>query len=229
MKTTFLIMLVLICKASFVFGQTMTKQEIYTNWTNSNKSITEKEILSNATQQTLNKNKDFDSAIKNLTREKIDTFVFFKIVSIGAIKKNDLPNYKYYLFWQSNGNFFAQQFTDKMTSRGFLIDESPLMSFFIANNNKLTGDYIMPPIYSAKKVGTKIEYESAIQFHENNYTIFCKLGKKINSIEFGQSYFEDEKSLFYLDNISTFSFHWFKIVEAEVNVLKEQFSSNIAK
>ena len=201
----------------------MTKQEICNTWSDSNKSITKQEILS------LIKNKYFDSAIKNLTRENIDTFVFFKIASIGAIKKNDLPNYRCYLFWQSNGKFFAQQFTDKMTSRNFLIDESPLMSFFIENNNKLKGDYIMPPIYSAKRVGTKIEYESAIQFHESNYIVFCQLGKKIKSIQFGQSYFKDEKSLFYLDNISTFSFHWFTIAEAEINILKEKFTNSVSK
>ena len=220
-------MLALICKVSFVFGQTMTKQEIYTNWTNSNKSITEKEILSNATQQTLSKNKDVDSAIKNLARENIDTFVFLKITPIGTIKKKDLPNYRCYLFWQSNGKFFAQQFTDKMTSLSILIDGSPLMSFFIENNDKLKDDYIMPPIYSAKKVGAKIEYESGIQFHDDNYIIFCQLGKNLKSIQFGQSYFNDEKSLFYLDNISTFSFHLFTIAEAEIKLLKKIFSDNI--
>ncbi len=219
MKAFFLITLSFIYTGQFVCCQEVTKQEIYTNWTNSNKSITKQEILS------LIKNKDFDSAIKNLTRTNIDTFVFFKIASIGAINKNDLPNYRCYLFWQSNGKFFAQQFTDKMTSRSFLIDESPLMSFFIENNNKLKRDYIMPPIYSAKREGTKIEYESAIQFHENNYIVFCQLGKKFKSIQFGQSYFKDEKSLFYLDNISTFSFHWFTIAEAEIKILREKFPS----
>lgn len=229
MKTTFLIMLALICKVSFVFGQTMTKKEIYTNWTNSNKSITEKEILSNATQQTLSKNKEFDSTIKNLIKENIDTFVFFKIASIGTIKKNDLPNYRCYLFWQSNGKFFAQQFTDKTTSLSILIDDSPLMSFFIENNDKLKDDYIMPPIYSAKKVGAKIEYESGIQFHDDNYIVFWQLGKKLKSIQFGRSYFKDEKSLFYLDNISTFSFHWFTIAEAEIKTLKEKFANSVSK
>jgi len=87
----------------------------------------------------------------------------------------------------------------------------------------------MHPIYSAKKVGAKIEYESGIQFHDDNYIIFCQLGKKMKSIQFGQSYFKDEKSLFYLDNISTFSFPWFTIAEAEIKILKEKFTSSVSK
>jgi len=223
MKTTFLIMLVLICRVSFVFGQTMTKKEIYTNWTDSNKSITEKEVLSNTTQQTLSRNKDFDSAIKKLLKENIDTFCFFKIFLIGNLKKNNLSNYEYYLFWLYNGKFFVQKFTEKMASEKLIIDESHLINFYIENEERMKQDYIMPPIYSGKRKGTKIEYESAIQFHEKNYIVFCQLGKKFKSIQLGQSYFKDEKSLFYLDNISTFSFHWFTIAEAEVKLLKGRF------
>jgi hypothetical protein len=216
MKKLLLIILNILCVGG-VYCQDITKQEIIANWSSAKKNLRKQEILSQI------KNKDLDSAIKNFKSESIDTFIFFKVEPIGIIKKNNSPNYRCYLFWQSNGEFFTQEFTDKTTSKSILIDKSPLMSFFIENNNKLTNDFIMPPIYSAKKAGTKIEYESAIQFHENNYTVLFEIGKKSNSIQFGQSYFIDEKSLFYLDNISTFSFHWFKIIEAEIKLLRGKF------
>jgi len=221
MRKFLLITLNILCVGGYVYCQEITKQEIVANWSSVKKTLTMQEILSQI------ENKDVDSAINNLKNKNIDTFIFFKVASIGAIKKNNSPNYRCYLFWQSNGKFFAQLFTDKMTSLSILIDDSPLMSFFIENNDKLKDDYIMPPIYSAKKVGAKIEYESGIQFHDDNYIIFCQLGKKLKSIQFGQSYLNDEKSLFYLDNISTFSFHWFTIAEAEIKLLKKSFSDNI--
>jgi hypothetical protein len=214
-----LIILNILCVGGYVYCQEVTKQEVVANWSSVKKTLTKQEILAQI------KNKDFDSAINNLKSENIDTFIFFKIASIGTIKKNNSPNYRCYLFWQSNGKFFAQEFTDKITSKSILIDKSPLMSFFIENNKKLTNDYIMPPIYSAKKTGSKIEYESGIQFHEKNYTLLFQIGNNSNSIQFGQSYFLDEKSLFYLDNISTASFHLFKIAEAEIKILKGNTSN----
>lgn len=64
-----------------------------------------------------------------------------------------------------------------------------------------------------------VEYDGNIFFHDKNYTIFCQLNNNFKLLNFGQSDFTNEKSLFYLDNISTESFHLYKIVEAEVKTL----------
>jgi len=225
MKIIFII-LGFLASAAFGFGQVMTKQEIYTEWVNANKWANEAINIQTALKQDSIASENSKVAINDLRRNNIDTFAFIKLVTVGFTKKKDDTNYEMYLFWLSRGKYFVQLFTHTTKSRVLEIPESHFINFYWKNHATIKNDHIIPPIYSGKRESAEIQYEGRLLIHEKEYTIACQLGNNFKLLRFGQSYFKDEKSLFFLDNISTFSYHWVMIAEAEIQTLRNKLSSH---
>ena len=207
--------------AIFVFchfncqSQSLTKRQIYNEWVKSYAELNKDSFLLRVTQYDSLYQTDFINTMKRLKKNHIDTFGFIKITSIGQTKKAIGRGSRIYLFWQAEDKYYLKLFCDSMLKE-VSIEDSKFITFFKEHYDEIEKDYLLPPIYTIMKDRNKVEYSEGVKFHEKRYTLFCQLGEKNRSYEFGESYINDDRSLFYVDNISTSLFHWFVIANAEI-------------
>ncbi len=69
----------------------------------------------------------------------------------------------------------------------------------------------MPVIFSGTEEKGKIILSESLVDHESNYALFYLINKEYKSFRFCESYFSNEKSLFYADNRKTMIFRWFEV------------------
>ena len=216
MKVILISSVFLMCLAYTGYSQVLTKREIRNEWLKSNNPTTKDSILLRILNKESVYKKDLINTIKELKENNVDTLGLFRFFTLGNTKKTYTGGGGLYLVWQSKDQYYVKRYTNEPVGKKSSLERSYFIDFFKQEYNVIRYDYLLPPIYSGKRVGGAVEYDGQIVMHDKYYTIFCQLGEKFKVIEFGNSYVSDEKSLFYLDNVSAFSYHWFLIAEAEM-------------
>lgn len=220
-----LLILLLLTTPFVCSSQSMTKKEIANYLIKFQPLGNSDSLLNGMVEKDDNLNLEIKNCISYFKSSNIDTFGFFNTYSPGFTSTNScftgMMKSNLFLFWISNDKFYVQHFTHSCKSEKMQIEKLYGLNFFKENFFSIDSERIFPVIYSAKLDNNNIKFDGEIIMHEKKYVIYCQAKGNKKFLSFSQNDIENQKGLFYLDNISTSHFHLYKIMQAEANLWKE--------
>ncbi|BAV07765.1 hypothetical protein SAMN05421788_103115 [Filimonas lacunae] len=210
---------------------------LFTSLTQAQRSLSKEEILKEMIKNGDVKNTSGDSAISALYHLKVvnlkagleklrergvDTFACWVETYPGIVARDSCGApfvKKAYILWAYGGSFFAKRLINNCefeeTTTAFA---SELFDYYKQNSRIINQEYVMPLVYSGEiRKDSSFRYEGAIVFHETQYYLYLQSGSVSKLINVAKSFFTDEKSIFYKDNLNA---KWFRLFNKAKEVLK---------
>ena len=165
------------------------------------------------------------STIEKLKKSGIDTIGVYEEKYIGSLSPDSclcgLIPWVAYLQWKKNGITYNQKITECCKSDPTKIKNSMLIEYYIACKKLIQPEIIFPTITGASKnVKGELLYKISIIDHTTQYSIYCNLKHDFKLTSFKQSYLDDQKSIFYHDNLEARIRSWHKIIINQIIELK---------
>lgn len=218
--TIYIILVSVIPLIAYPQGE-ISKQEIYSYWIKNN----------NSRERPFNYRIRLDSVvvvlIDKLKDSGIDTLGVYEEDYVGADASDScmcetIP-WIAYVQWIDNGLTYQQKVTKYCEFMPIQIDYSALISYYISTKTKISKGRIMPVITGASR-NKKGDISLNIQMidHTVHYSIYCDLNGKSRFTTFEQFEIENEKNLFYRDNLNSAINKWRKMIENQIKEVESE-------
>ena len=192
---------------------TLSKKEIYNIW---RYEIENRKIIDT----------NFDSIIvsfvDSLKMSMVDTLGIFSRVVTGSYLRNDtcesgVSPWTAHIQWIKNGVTYTRKITQYCTFLTKEIDSSSLITYYLNNKEIIDKERIMPVILNATiKSNRKVVFSSQSTSSSTIYEIYCEYLGNSKFTRFEDYFFENEKNIYYSDNINSKTNIWRKLIEKQI-------------